>query len=197
VAHGARPVHQIISMIKWIRTSKLSLTNSLYAVAREPRARRGRRQARAGRRSLRLRTRGIAVRLRAPSKRGRRGFESRRGPESGRFFFAERAAGRWGWVRSGCWDGVPPKPETRTPKPETRNPKPGTRNPRPETRNPNPETETNPKAYAMLLNLSCVDEVEHGSGLGAFLTGRQATSLNSVCKLQKFVLTPVQLLQGA
>ena len=28
-AHGARPVHQIISMIKWIRTRKLSIKNSL------------------------------------------------------------------------------------------------------------------------------------------------------------------------
>jgi len=27
--HGARPVHQIISMIKWIRTSRLSIKNSL------------------------------------------------------------------------------------------------------------------------------------------------------------------------
>jgi len=26
---GARPVHQIISMIKWIRTSRLSMKNSL------------------------------------------------------------------------------------------------------------------------------------------------------------------------
>jgi len=29
--HGARPVHQIISMIKWIRTSRLSIKNSLCA----------------------------------------------------------------------------------------------------------------------------------------------------------------------
>ena len=28
-SHGARPVHQIISMIKWIRTSKLSIHDSL------------------------------------------------------------------------------------------------------------------------------------------------------------------------
>ena len=28
-SHGARPVHQIISMIKWIRTSKLSMQNCL------------------------------------------------------------------------------------------------------------------------------------------------------------------------
>ena len=28
-AHGARPVHQIISMIKWIRTSRSSIKNSL------------------------------------------------------------------------------------------------------------------------------------------------------------------------
>ena len=28
-SHGARPVHQIISMIKWIRTSRFSLKNSL------------------------------------------------------------------------------------------------------------------------------------------------------------------------
>jgi len=26
-SHGARPVHQIISMIKWIRTSRLSIKN--------------------------------------------------------------------------------------------------------------------------------------------------------------------------
>ena len=28
--HGARPVHLIITMIKWIRTSRLSIKNSLY-----------------------------------------------------------------------------------------------------------------------------------------------------------------------
>ena len=28
-SHGARPVHYIISMIKWIRTSRLSVKNSL------------------------------------------------------------------------------------------------------------------------------------------------------------------------
>jgi len=28
-SHGARPVHQIISMIKWIRTSRLSIKSSL------------------------------------------------------------------------------------------------------------------------------------------------------------------------
>jgi len=28
-SHGARPVHQIITMIKWIRTSRLSIKNSL------------------------------------------------------------------------------------------------------------------------------------------------------------------------
>ena len=28
-SHGARPVHQIISMINWIRTSRLSIKNSL------------------------------------------------------------------------------------------------------------------------------------------------------------------------
>ena len=28
-SHGARPVHQIISMIKWIWTSRLSIKNSL------------------------------------------------------------------------------------------------------------------------------------------------------------------------
>jgi len=28
-SHGERPVHQIISMIKWIRTSRLSIKNSL------------------------------------------------------------------------------------------------------------------------------------------------------------------------
>ena len=28
-SHGARPVHQIISMLKWIRISKLSIKNSL------------------------------------------------------------------------------------------------------------------------------------------------------------------------
>ena len=28
-SHGARPVHQIIAMIKWIRTRKLSMSNSL------------------------------------------------------------------------------------------------------------------------------------------------------------------------
>ena len=28
-SHGARPVHLIITMVKWIRTSRLSTTNSL------------------------------------------------------------------------------------------------------------------------------------------------------------------------
>ena len=31
-SHGARPVHLIISMIKWIRTSRLSIKNSLPGV---------------------------------------------------------------------------------------------------------------------------------------------------------------------
>ena len=30
-SHGARPVHLIIAMIKWIRTSRLSVNNSLSA----------------------------------------------------------------------------------------------------------------------------------------------------------------------
>ena len=30
-SHGARPVHQIITMIKWTRTSRLSIKNSLSA----------------------------------------------------------------------------------------------------------------------------------------------------------------------
>ena len=30
-SHGARPVHLIITMIKWIRTSRLSIKNSLSA----------------------------------------------------------------------------------------------------------------------------------------------------------------------
>ena len=29
-SHGARPVHLIITMIKWIRTNRLSIKNSLY-----------------------------------------------------------------------------------------------------------------------------------------------------------------------
>ena len=28
-AHGARPVHQIISLIEWVRTNRLSIKNSL------------------------------------------------------------------------------------------------------------------------------------------------------------------------
>jgi len=31
-SHGARPVHQIITMIKWIRTSRLPIKNSLSGV---------------------------------------------------------------------------------------------------------------------------------------------------------------------
>ena len=31
-SHGTRPVHLIITMIKWIRTSRLSMKNSLYAL---------------------------------------------------------------------------------------------------------------------------------------------------------------------
>ena len=30
ISHGARPVHQIISIIKWIQTSRLSMTLSLH-----------------------------------------------------------------------------------------------------------------------------------------------------------------------
>jgi len=33
-SHGARPVHQIISMIKWIRTSRLSIKNSPSSATR-------------------------------------------------------------------------------------------------------------------------------------------------------------------
>ena len=33
-SHGARPVHLIITMIKWIRTSRLSIKNSLSERAR-------------------------------------------------------------------------------------------------------------------------------------------------------------------
>ena len=32
-SHGARPVHLIITMIKWIRTSRLSIKNSLSALS--------------------------------------------------------------------------------------------------------------------------------------------------------------------
>jgi len=31
-SHGARPVHLIITMIKWIRTSRLSIKNSLFGM---------------------------------------------------------------------------------------------------------------------------------------------------------------------
>ena len=34
--HGARPVHLIITMIKWIRTSRLSIKNSLSLIVRHP-----------------------------------------------------------------------------------------------------------------------------------------------------------------
>jgi len=33
-SHGARPVHLIIAMIKWIRTSRLSIKNSLCRFSR-------------------------------------------------------------------------------------------------------------------------------------------------------------------
>ena len=32
-SHGARPVHQIISMIKWIRTGRLSMKDSLFCTS--------------------------------------------------------------------------------------------------------------------------------------------------------------------
>ena len=32
-SHGARPVHLIISMVKWLRTSRLSIKNSFSAIA--------------------------------------------------------------------------------------------------------------------------------------------------------------------
>ena len=34
-SHGARPVHLIITMIKWIRTSKLSIKNSLLGPGKD------------------------------------------------------------------------------------------------------------------------------------------------------------------
>ena len=37
-SHGARPVHLIITMIKGIRTSRLSIKNSLFAAAGVARA---------------------------------------------------------------------------------------------------------------------------------------------------------------
>ena len=44
-SHGARPVHLIITMIKWIRTSRLSIKNSL-SLAAGPRWRQGCRRRR-------------------------------------------------------------------------------------------------------------------------------------------------------
>ena len=38
-SHGARPVHLIIMMIKWIRTSRLSIKNSLSEALTVPRGR--------------------------------------------------------------------------------------------------------------------------------------------------------------
>jgi len=35
--HGARPVHLIVTMIKWMRTSRLSINNSLSRVEGEGR----------------------------------------------------------------------------------------------------------------------------------------------------------------
>ena len=35
-SHGARPVHQIISMMKWMRTSRLPIKNSLFWVGVQP-----------------------------------------------------------------------------------------------------------------------------------------------------------------
>ena len=41
-SHGARPVHLIITMIEWIRTSRLSIKNSLFqAVRPEPKTKKG------------------------------------------------------------------------------------------------------------------------------------------------------------
>ena len=55
-SHGARPVHLIITMIKWTQTSRLSITNSLSSGAGVLRgAARG--HAAAGRESARLRRR--------------------------------------------------------------------------------------------------------------------------------------------
>ena len=31
-SHGARPIHLIITMIQWIRTSRLSIKNSFYVM---------------------------------------------------------------------------------------------------------------------------------------------------------------------
>ena len=36
ISHGARPVHQIMSMMKWLRTSKLSITKSLSVQVDQP-----------------------------------------------------------------------------------------------------------------------------------------------------------------
>jgi len=40
-SHGARPVHLIITMIKWIRTSRLSIKNSLSLSAERTETSRG------------------------------------------------------------------------------------------------------------------------------------------------------------
>ena len=45
-AHGARPVHLIITMIKWIQTSRLSIKNSLEQEAGVGAPLRGRRRGR-------------------------------------------------------------------------------------------------------------------------------------------------------
>ena len=151
-SHGARPVHLIITIMKWIWTSRLSIKNSLSDshLANPPlRRRRGRGLVAGGRvvsgpntpTTRRTTTRSSKINLQHALNF--RAF-------CGANFVTYSANFKGNETRVAYRVASPvtsnPKPETRNPNPETRSPKPETRNQRPEVRNPKPETEVrNPK----------------------------------------------------
>ena len=124
-SHGARPVHLIITMIKWSRTSRRPSQPSPGALSRSPCTPRPC--------GTRFEPRNPEPETRTPNTEARDPKPETRTPNPE--------------TRNPKPEPPNPEPETRTPNPgtrnpnpETRNPEPGTRNPKPETRNPKPET---------------------------------------------------------
>jgi len=116
-AHGARPVHLITTMIKWIRTSRLSIKNCLSLSLHPP------------------------FRHRAMWHTTRQS-----GPDSGlwlELFFRRHSLRNHPHADAhqhrDHQGEKSPKPETRNLEPETRNMTPETRNVKPEISNPKPE----------------------------------------------------------
>ena len=152
-SHGARPVHLIITIMKWIWTSRLSIKNSLSDshLANPPLSRRRGRGLVAGGRVVsgpntpttrRTTTRSSKVNLQHALN-----FTAFCGAN----LVTYSANSKGNETRVVYLVASPltsnPKTETRNPKPETRSPKPDTRNWRPEVRNSKPETRS-PKPEA-------------------------------------------------